>query len=404
MGEMTNATYWELVKKAYPKFKEATANKTYQQFMSRGFESVDFSNAQILDDFFNLSLRIVLNQVNISHAKDIFETHDVGETYSTPFGGVLQRISVGTVKGVDPAYKNLENGGTVDPFVINKAECDERFFIQNFDYQGLVTIPDADLRRQIFASDYGMDEFIGGIMEGLKNGYTIQKYDNKMAVLNQIINSTKHPLQDSQKAEVKLSTVPTVAELTALYKTMYMMIGAMTNAPQTNAFNAGYFSSTQETSRIRVLIKQGLPAEMRFSVLSAAFNKEDLGLQAGVEIMEVPNFGGLEAYKEATFATPLYPVYNKLGAQIGWNTEEGQTDVEVENADVYWKDPNANVVCMIMDKGAIFTNVPGEEVAIEPIRNPRGKYNNYFLNAPRQTVCYDSNYNVVVIYNNPSAS
>lgn len=399
MAALNNETLWNMVKNAYPKFKQDTADVTYKQFMSRGYEAVKFSETRLLNDFFELSMRVVLNQVNISDAKDPFDTFDVGENFATPFGGVIQRISVGTVKPRNPMYLGLKNGDSPDPFVVSKPDVMERFFLQNFDFQAQTTIQDEELRRQIFTSEFGMSEFAAGLMKGLQNSYVIQKYENKLECLNKAVNSTTYGLKDSQKVEVELAKVPTADQLKELYYKMYVTITAMISAPQTSAYNAYGFASVQDVSRLRVLIRQGLPAQMRFNVLASAFNKEDLGLQDGVQVMEVPHFGGLEAYQEAEFTTPLYPVYNKMGQQIGFNTEADQSEVTVENSAVYWKDPNANLVALIMDKGAIFTNMP-HGVSVEPQRNAGAKYNNYFLTAPQGTIAVDAAYNMVGIYNN----
>lgn len=401
---ISNTQLWNMLRQEYPNFADHTSKVTNDILKENGLEATDYAGSQVLDEFFELSMRVILNLVNISNAKDIFDTYDVGENFTNAWGGVLQRMAVHSIKPISPAFAGKgshANGSSIDPFVIKKPTVDERFFKQNFEYQSLVSLIEPDLRRQIFNSEYGVYEFVAGIMKGLENGYTLQKYTNKLECIHTALSSTKHPLQETQKVSVHLSDTPTADELKQLYYSIYVTIQAMTSAPQTSAFNAGYFESTQDVSRLRLLIRQGIPAQMRFSVLASAFNRADLGLQEGVQIMEVPNFGGLEPYKEDSYDTLLYPVYDKLGTLIGYNEEENQENVTVEEVDVKWKDPHANTVAVLMDKGTIFTSMQSG-YSVQSVYNPRGMYTNFFANAPRTTIAYDHYYNLVEFENTPS--
>ena len=141
----------------------------------------------------------------------------------------------------------MTNGQSVDPFVVHKSEAKERFFKQNFDYQSLITIPDVETYKNMFISEFGMSEAFAGWLKGLENGYVLQKYTSKLEVLNSMINSTKYPLQDSQIVEVPLSDEPTADELTNLWLAFKNTVSAVESAPQTDAFNAYRFASTQDT-------------------------------------------------------------------------------------------------------------------------------------------------------------
>lgn len=401
---ISNKDLWNMLRKEYPNFAEHTSKVTSDILKENGLEATDYTSTQVLDEFFGLSMRVVLNLINISNAKDIFDVFDVGENFSNAWGGILQRMAVHSIKPISPAFagKNAHaDGTTIDPFVIRKPTVDERFFKQNFEYQSLVTLIEPDLRKQIFNSEYGVYEFVAGIMKGLENGYTLQKYTNKLEAIHTALSSTKHPLQDTQKVAVQLSDTPTADELKNLYYSIYVTVQAMVSAPQTSAYNAGKFESTQDISRLRLLIRQGIPAQMRFSVLASAFNRSDLGLQEGIQIMEVPNFGGLEPYKDSEYSTPLYPVYDSFGTLIGYNETEGATEVTVAEDAVEWKDPHADTVAVLMDKGTIFTSQQSG-YSVQSVYNPRGMYTNFFANAPRTTIAYDHYYNLVEFVNTPT--
>ena len=396
MKLMSNTDLWNKVRDAFPKFASITSKVTSDYFTAQTFEKLKNYPDNVLNDFFELSLRVYLQLINISQAKDPLAENGFGEYYDQPRGGYIQRMAIDSVKPISPAFKGLENGSTVDPFVVRKPTSHERFFVQNFDYQSLITVPDEFQYKQIFISEYGMSEFMAGVMSGLENGYTLQKYANKLQAINAGINSTQTPLLDTQIRVVPLSADPTTDELTEFLLAVKNVVTAMTISPQTYAFNAMHFASTQEKSRLKLLVRAGFKNEISVKLMAGAFNPENLSIP--VDIIEVSDFGGLEPYKESTFTTKLYPVYDKLGAVIGYNELEDQTSVEVEEWEVHWKDPNADVNAILADKGWIF-ETQQNPYTVEPIRNPRGLYTNYWASSPNNAIHVDPLYNVVVFKN-----
>lgn len=398
---VSNMELWNLIRNQYPNFASHTAQGTKELFTTAGYEALKANDINALNEFFELSLRVYLQMVNISNARDPFDVNDIGENFSNPYGGYIQRLAIPSVKPVTPAYKNLQNFNSVDPFVVYKVQANERFFRQNFDYQSLITIPDEGLYRNMFISEYGMSEAFAGWLKGLENGYILQKYTNKLEAINAMLNSTQYPLKDSQQVSVSVSAVPTSEELVNLWLSFKNTISAINASPQTGAFNAMSFASTQDTSRLRLLIRLGLRNSLASKVLASAFNPEQIGLNSSIKIMEVPNFGGLIPYQDEGFSTQLYEVYDQLGHQIGYNTLPNQSEVTVENSNVYWKDPNEDIIAVLMDKGAIFTSTQNP-YRVEPIRNPRGLYTNYWASSPNNTVAVDPLFNVIVFRNTGS--
>lgn len=397
MAVPTNLALWDSLRKGYPQFATQTSKGTKDLFTTQGWEALKNTNPTAINDFFLLSMRVYLQLVNISHAVDPLENKGFGEYYDNPMGGYIQRMATYSIKPISPAYKNLTNGATVDPFVVRKPVTAERFFRQNFDYQSMITIPDDFAMKQIFISEFGMSEFMGGIMAGLNNGYTTQVYQNKLEALNAGINSTIYPLQVTQKVTVPMSATPTSTELVGLIFAINELISAMEIAPQTSNFNAIKFSSTQDTSRLKLLIRPTYMNLIKTGVMPNAFNQQFLNLP--IDVIEVENFGGLQAFKEATFTTPLFPVYSTLGEELGFTETSGGTTVTVQNDAVFWKDPNAGVIAVMADKGYIFNSMQNP-YSVEPIRNPRGLYTNYWASSPNNTIATDPLYNIVVFRTN----
>lgn len=394
MPKISNVDLWNAIRAKYPTFASHTAKGTKEFFTESGFEALKQLPENPLNDFWGLLVRVYLQQVNISHAKDTLEARGFGEYYDNPNGGFIQRMAVHSIKPITPKYKGLKDGDAPNPFVVRKAKVEERFFKQNFDYASLVTIPDDFQAKQIFISEFGFDEFMGGIMEGLRNGYTIQVYENKLEVLNAALNSVTYPLQDTQQYASPMSADPTSEELTNFILLVKNIVSAIDMAPQSSAYNAAKFEDTQDVSRLKMLIRPGIKNAIGVRTLTGAFNPDQLNLP--VDVIEVPHFGGLKPFKEAEFTTPLYEVYNDLGEVIGYNEEEDQREVTVDTDEVFWQDPNEDVYAIIADKGAVFTSMQnGYEV--EPIRNPRGRYTNYWASSPNNTVAADPLYTFITI-------
>lgn len=388
---ITNKALGDMIAKIYPGFKSHTAQLTAETFTERGFDRITQLDPAFVNDFFELSMRVWLNVVNISHAKDILAEKDFGETYDQPWGAIIQRLSTNSVKPINPGWIGLKDGDAPDPFVVRKPVVAERFWKQNFDYASMITVPDDFQMKQIFVSEYGMSEFMAGIMEGLQNGYTTQVYLNKLEALDAAINSTKTPLRLNQIQTLEMSETPTDEQLRGMINAIKKIVAAMCDlGPQTDAFNAYGFNSTQDRGRLRLLLRQGYLPDLETNTLYAAFNRDNL--ETGIPIIQVPNFGGI-TYSDGT--NPLYPVYNSLGERIGWNTAANQSTTNVEEAQVTAVDPNADVVAVLADKGVVF-ECRQNPYTVEPIRNPRGRYVNYWASSPNNTIAYDSLYNMVV--------
>lgn len=394
---MTNAQLWDYIRSKFPTFKSHTSKSTADMFTESGFEALKSGNyPDILNDFFELTLRVFLQQINVSRAEDTLSRNGFGEYYDQPNGGYIQRMSIDSVKPISSAYKGLKNGDSPDPFVVRKPTVAERFWRQNFDYASLLTIPDDFQFKQIFISEFGMSEYMGGLMTALQNGYTIQLYENKLEAINAGLNSTKHPLQETQEMTVELSADPTTEELKQFILSIRNLVDAMCMGPQNNGFNAMHFSTMQDKTRLKLLVRPGIKNAIAVKLLANSYNIEELNLP--IDVIEVPHFGGLVPYEEEEYKTRLYPVYDKLGSCIGFNEYEGADTVLFEEAEVFWKDPNADTLAIVADKGWLFYNVQNP-YRVEPIRNPRGLYTNYWASSPNNTVSIDPIYNVVAIKN-----
>ena len=413
MPNITNAEIWDAVRSKYPSFASHTSKATSDLFTAKGWEALS-ANPQDINDFFSLSMRVYLQLVNVSRTKDTLEAKGFGEYYDNPMGGIIQRMGVDSITPVSPAYKGLTNGGSVDPYVVRKPLVSERFFNRNFDYQSMITITDQYMLKDMFINEYGIDEFMSGIMTGLQNGYINQVYLNKLEVLDKAINSSTWALKTTQKYETHITVdgsgnpAPTANDCISFIQLIKNIVSAMELGPQTDAYNALGFKSTQNKDRLKLLVRPGYKTAIETLVLANAYNQERL--QLPIDVIEVPHFGGLVPQVDISGTlTDVYPEYDSLGAhkidlddthttykQQMYNTAADGTGTTYYEEDIVYRDPNADIIAVIADKGAVFTSRQNG-YTVEPQRNARGLYTNYFASSPNNTVSYDPLYNFVVI-------
>lgn len=396
---VTNAAFWDLARKMSPTFASHTAKATADTFSEKGFESISATGLDTLNEYFELSLRVAFQLLTASRAKNPLEATGLLQIYDTPNGGYTQRIAVESIKPISPKFLNLSNGSSVDPFVVRKPKSSERFFPQNFQYQSLITIQDFQV-KPIFVSEYGMGQYLAGIMQGLRNGYVVQEYENVLEALNAGINSATHPLQDTQKITMSSwEDTPTEANLLEFIKSVKDVATAMETVSQTGAYNSAGFETVVDTNDLVLLTRAGLKTEIELGLEVGAFNPDRLTLP--FEIHEVSDFGGLTpsydvtAEGGSTVSTQAYPVYNALGERTGWATTEGASVADLDDSDVYYVDENASVLAVLIQKGAIFENNQNPYV-VRPIENPAGLYTNYWASRPNNSINFDYYYTCVV--------
>lgn len=449
---LTNLQLWNYLRSKYPTFQAITSEGTKDLFTSEGYEQLAQYNQQALNDFFGLSLRVFLQKINVANVKDILDDQSFGESYAmNRGGGITQRMAIPTVMPVSPAYRNLQNGDSPDQYVVRKPESSEQFFKQNFDYQSFITMPDDAMYKDMFIQEFGMSNYQAGIMKALADGYKLQKQANKFEAINAAINSATFPLQDTQVFE----TADPITDITAVnsadksvaYASKYInfvnmvnnIVDGMVYTPQTGAFNKAGFETTQDISRLKILCRPTLANGIKsISKLNAAE-----GMSLNIDPVKVPDFGGLvpvltasETYAAGTVylandATPTYAefkaltasaatatiaasltgvvrtdIYDTFGAKVAdayylaaGVATVGQTSyttiyVPVKNRRVY--DPNEDIIAVIADKGLIFENEQNPYV-VEPARNARGRYTNFWASSPKNAILVDNYANMVVI-------
>lgn len=398
--KFSNAEMWNALRAKFPSFKSLTSEATADFFTERGWGEISRNNIPALNEFFELSMRVAFQKIDIAKVKTRLKESGLVQTYGTENGNYLQRISMEVIKPLSPAYRKLTNGNSVDPFVIRKPEAKERFFQKNSDYASGITIQDFQVKN-IFLNEYGMSSFLAGIMAGLENGYREQMELNVYQCLHEAINSVATPLQDTQKITLTSWTdgAVTEAELLDFITQLQDLATAMDTSITQKGFNANAFETAVDKEDHVVLVRAGIMnAIKRMKALNVHYGEGSQMLEIPFKVVEVQDFGGLTYY----FGDPddnykLYPHYDSLGAVDGWALSDGGAkEKELDDPSITLVDTDANVLAVVAQKGVIFENIVNP-YAVEPIRNPRGLYNNYWASAPDNYIAYDANYDLITI-------
>lgn len=405
MALLTNMEIWDDLRGRYPNFRNQTSKATRELFSARGYEQLEKYDNSILNEFFQLSMKVYLQKINVAKVKDLLEEQGFGESYDKPYGGYTQRMAISSIKPISVVYP--KNGDSPDPFVYRQNEASERFWIYNDDYASLISMPDSAMYKSIFTAEYGMAEFQAGMMQALNNGRKLHRYNTKIEAINQILNSTDHALKDSQKFGVDITSmdasqvttadaaVAFASQFVGLIQTINNIVDAMVYTPATGAYNVAGFETTQDIKRLKMLVRP----DLYNAIKTIQRWNTPIDMQIPVDIVKLPDFGGLKPFRDANFTQPAYEVYDTLGSMIGYATTENAQTPDIDEADLFWKDPNKDIVAIIADKGIIFTETTNP-YTVEPIRNPRpAPYTNYWARALNNGVHVDTYYNIVTISN-----
>lgn len=395
LNGVTNEALWNMAREADPTFASHTAQATANTFSERGFEALQASDIKALNEYVGISMRVAFQKLDFPKARNPVRDSGLLQVYDTPNGGYIQRVALDTISPVNPAFaQKQEDGDVISPFAYKDYKTMERFFGMNYDFQATMVIKPYELKT-VFLSEYGMGQWISGKMQALSNAYTVQEYENVLECLNNLLTSTKYPLQRSQVVTIpNWNKGETKEELNSLVATLKTLRNYMESAPMTNLYNAGKYMSAVDTSDMVLLVRPELMANMDVYSLAGAFHEDRLVLP--FEVKNIQNFGGLVPYTDEDHKTRLYPAYGKLGDVIGYNTVENSNTATVAKGQEYNFDPNSNIIGILCQKGLIFEDNQNP-YRVEPIHNPRTLIDHYWASRPNCGINGDYYYNMVVI-------
>lgn len=398
MAKLSNLQLWNYLRDTNANFKNITSKGTADTFTEKGYEALTRMNIDAINDFFKLSMRVAFQKIDVAKAKNPLERIGLVMKYDTDNGGYVQRLAISSVKPTTPLYKGLNDGDSVDMFKVRKPKTAERFFQQNYDYQSFITLQDYQIKT-LFISEYGVSDFVTGVMQSMANGYVKQSYANVMEVLSAGINSASYPLQDSQQLELTSWTAePTADELKELILDIKDVATMMETSPSIKGFNAAGFDTAYDPSDFVVLARAGIKDRIALNIELGAFHPDRLSVP--FEWHEVQDFGIDHYVVKEDPDTTVYPYYSSLtGEMIGYSDVEGQTGTTPTHleSDVEAVEANPNVIAIIAQKGLIFENIQNPYSVIPSPYNAAGLYTTYWASSPNNAICFDAYYGCIVI-------
>lgn len=412
---MTNSQVLAIVKTT-PTYKRWTSKLTDEIFTAAGFEELADNDYRLLEDFFGLSVRVILNKIRNVNARIPSTYKAVVEEFATEQGGITQRINLKPIKPVSPAYRGLKDGMSIDPYVVKKPDSDERFYRMNFDYQSMITLQDINL-QQIFLKSDGIFTYVEGITKNFNDAYYIQKYQMFRNMINLAINSTTFPIQDTQLydgdkiadlANIDSATAGEAqAAMRAFMEVLDNLKGAMEANTMIDTLNAKKFMHGCDPSEYVLMIRYPIYNLLKkyegLIVGGTGYIKNVIeALPFKTELVQ--DFGGISYVLAADHTTALLPVYNKrTGEELGFNTTGGEYD-PLDPSDtnkplaenlIEAVDPNSDVFAVLMQRGTIFATTQNP-YTVRSIYNPRGLYTNHFASQPNGSFNYDATYDMVI--------
>lgn len=267
------------------------------------------------------------------------------------YGAILQKISVGLLEAEPDASFELENGKSIDPWIVNKPIVSNKLFVTRTPYNYHVTIA-RDLLKEAFVNESGMERLIATIFGQMKNLIELGLEELGRACYANFIAETTN--------EVKLVTMFnndsgssfTPGQAIRDDKFLRFMLSEIKTyskgyTDMTKAFNDGTATRFTPFEDQRLLIYAKLQTMLETTVQYAAFHDEY------VRLMD---------YKETNFFQS-----QKTPQSISVKRASDQTDVTVEN-----------IVAVLHDRDALGIYKYDEDVLSTPV-NARARYYNTFF-------------------------
>lgn len=393
----------EIARAFSPTLNSLLSEDTLANLKANGAEAISALPENVKNEWYGAIMAWKLLRFDIAEARNPLENTGLIETYDTPYGMYAERIAITGTKGINPGYLNVQSGTAVDPNVPRIQEVINYFIKLNMNYQNQVTL-DPYRKKTILQSEYGMDIFTSAQLAQMANDYKKFRYETALNALNAGINSTTFPLKDTQKVTLTSWTDgnPTASDLQGLIQAIKDVAGNLQYSTSTSAYNSAGFDTAVDADRFIILMRNKVQTRIQGALTTGPmFGVDPSYLDLPYQVEQVSDFGNLQPYKDAEYTTPLYPVYDSFGSQIGYAETENATEVTVENDSVYWKDENDDIICMIAQKGILCETIQNP-VRVDPMYpNPKGLYQNFFFNAPNNGMNFFAPYNLV-LFKKPS--
>lgn len=269
------------------------------------------------------------------------------------YGAILQKIRVHlTDAEEDPAY-SLTDGGTVDPWTINKPDVEQKLFVTRTPYMFHVTIAREQL-KEAFLSENAMGGFIGAIFQQVRNSIEVSLENlGRLAIANMIAESAGTTREIALVTMYNTASGKTLTAATALLDPDFLRyaVAQIQNisdylTDMTTSYNDGTIESftPKADQRLRVLslFERALETVVQYS----AFHDEMVSL---------------DAYSTINF----------------WQSEKTKDSLNIKRASDGEAITKTNIVAVLHDRDALGIYKEDVDILTTPV-NAKGMYYNTF--------------------------
>lgn len=267
------------------------------------------------------------------------------------WGAIVQKLKVEMPEAVSDAAYDLEEGKSVDMYIVKKPKVHQKFFVNTTPYSFFVTIQRWQLQRA-FTSESAFGAFISAIFGEIQNKLELSFESLGYLTIDNFIANLEGAQVINLVTMYNAATGSTVTATSALYD---------------NAF-------------LRFAISTMNKVAFRMRTMSKAYNKE--GFERHTPLSD-QRFLTMVDFEEAMKTVVQYQAFHeqyvtKTASIVlpHWQNAQSPFDILVtdENGD---EAEIKNVVGMIHDRDALGTYRKEQEVLTTPM-NARGRYTNTF--------------------------
>lgn len=275
------------------------------------------------------------------------------------WGAIVQKIKVDMPEVVEDATYSLEEGKSVDMYVVRKPKAKQKFFAIRTPYSCFVSIQQKQLKAA-FLNETAMGSFISAIYGEIKNKLELSIENNSRLCMANFMALTGAPQQINLVTNYNAIKATNLTAESALYDEQFLRyaIGQMNMYSKkmrtmSQLFNKEkYVRFTPDDSQMFALINEFQTA-METQVQYAAFHDDYVKKGANIEV----------PYWQA--AQNPYDINLQVRDGIdGANIKKKAVEVK-------------NIVGFLFDKEALGSYRHEEEVLTTPV-NARGRYSNTF--------------------------
>ena len=270
------------------------------------------------------------------------------------FGRFIQIAGVNPAVGMDyHSEMDAEDFNQINPFLGQKPSVVNYFYQLNEKRRYAVFLNYMDFKQAFNNATFGFETFIMQFIESTSAARSIDIDNFFKETFNDVINATgsgniKLAMKASQKVEV--DGFDTAANAASSLVAIQKVVSDMIIRPSAD-YNEASFMCMQRPDNLILFVRPDVINALNTQVQAFAYNADKLtftppGLDASIELMVVPDFGG--TYPADSSNNRIYPKYNELGQWDGTyvTTDGGSTTATFAKM----VDPNANVMCVLCDK------------------------------------------------------